>query len=169
MWKWPIKTSDEDFVRLTEDPPPEARCAKCGHFQSQHLAAPRMCADCAREDRDGALHAFVAIGEPTSIVNQVAVCSQCCGSMMEHPRRWFSDVLQRWQICNGKPVVSGPKINSPSVTSGEPTDTERLDWLEAAVPNGVFRDWLNRQESTLWNGALIDAASRSPLPSPEGP
>lgn len=32
----------------------------CGHHRSQHLEAPRMCADCARENRDGAFHAFEA-------------------------------------------------------------------------------------------------------------
>lgn len=36
----------------------ERVCAKCGHKESQHLTAPMMCADCARENRDGAMHAF---------------------------------------------------------------------------------------------------------------
>ena len=34
------------------------RCAICGHHKSQHLSAPRACADCMRENRDGAFHAY---------------------------------------------------------------------------------------------------------------
>lgn len=43
----------------------EPRCAKCGHFESQHITAPVLCADCASQGIDHAMHRFIPVASST--------------------------------------------------------------------------------------------------------
>ncbi len=37
----------------------DEKCQLCGHWKSQHVMKPLMCADCARENATIAAHIFV--------------------------------------------------------------------------------------------------------------